>query len=159
MNSTSRATFAVALTDLAAAYGKTAPPAQADAYWSGLEDLPIDDVLAGMAAAKRMSKYFPTVAVIRSAVAEEQQRRPISLPTSADLNSDTFCGRCEDTGWEEHQEIREPDQDGYLREWHYQQMHRDDLAALPQGDARAMYPQGRVRVWLTACGCRANNPE
>lgn len=95
MNPSDRGEFCETLAPLFAAFGKALSEDQADAYWRYLRDLPMADVLEGIAAAGRKSgRYVPSVGQIRECIeaATSSTRDTRALPGCPDCSEGwRFC--------------------------------------------------------------------
>lgn len=105
MTVTDRLEFAQAFNRLAVA--TRLPTGEADAamqqvYWNGLEDAPLDAVVAAAESLAKASIWFPKLAEWREASFKVRLETVLQLPDGREEPWRYECETCEDTGWEDH---------------------------------------------------------
>jgi hypothetical protein len=118
MNQNDGAKFDSGLVALAAVTGKTLDMGIKAAYFTALEDVPLDIVMGALRTAMKVSEFFPSAAEIRTLCDEaerEQERFALQAAQPAGLLPDPdaqyrgethvepeptyHCRSCRDTGW------------------------------------------------------------
>jgi hypothetical protein len=94
-----RERFAAAITITSEVLGADLSPAKVEGYFQALQDLPIEGVLAGLAEARRSSRFFPKPAEIRElSVGADEGRAAIAWATAMKLARRARLGQRVDLG-------------------------------------------------------------
>ncbi len=114
-----RELFFQGLTSVAIAFGKKVDDPMFDAFWSGLDDIPIEHVAWALRESMKRCAFFPTVAALRSLADRAKQldadefelHSDRALPASTEerealmgpTRSLYHCAACQDTGFVPHE--------------------------------------------------------
>ena len=93
MEANDRPPFVGVIETLAAGFGKPVDEALLDAYWMGLEDLPLPAVMRACARAIKESRFMPVVADLRNMMSVRCPECDIGL-TRPESIARGYCAKC-----------------------------------------------------------------